>query len=159
METKVIKGTHFAYVSSSTSADTKKVLEIASHRPLAPTNVSAIANGIGNETKIKLMCTIYVCDLHIPKNDNGENDYTKDIQFNISYLVDNESKVTIYVARDDKYVSSKTFYAYVVPIHFSPKDIPGLNNNFTTVEVINWDEDPEGSRGTETTVKQGAGEK
>jgi hypothetical protein len=104
------------------------------------------------------MCTIYVSEANMPKNENGENDYKKNIKFNISYLVDKNNKVTIYVARDDKYVSSKTFYAYVVPIGFSPKDIPGLNNDFTTVEVINWDEDPEGSRGTTTTVKQGAGE-
>lgn len=157
MATKVIKGTHFGYVKSHTSADTKKVLQTTSDRPLAPTDLSAIPNGTGNETRITLTCTIYVSEANIPKDTNGNNDYAQNIKFNISYLVDDSNKVTIYVARDDKYISSETFYAYVVPIGFSPKDIPGLNNSFTTVEVINWDEDPEGSRGTETTVKTTGG--
>lgn len=157
MATRVIKGAHFGNVKSSTNADTKKVLAEKSTRPLAPTNVSAIATGTGNETRITLMCTIYVSEANIPKTPNGKNDYTKNIEFNISYSVDTTDKVTIYVARDNKFIPSETFYAYVVPIGFSPKDIPGLNNNFSTVEVINWDEDPTGSRGTETVVKSGTG--
>ncbi|CAM1373377.1 hypothetical protein [Tenacibaculum xiamenense] len=155
MATRVIKGAHFGNVKSLTNADTKKLLQTTSDRPLAPTDVSATSNGKkGNETRITLMCTIYVSEANMPKNENGKNNYTEKIKFNISYSVDNDDKVTIYVGRNNKFIPSDTFYAYVVPIGFSPKDMPGLNNSFTTVEVINWDEDPEGSRGTTTTVQR-----
>ncbi|PKH50597.1 hypothetical protein CXF68_07760 [Tenacibaculum sp. Bg11-29] len=152
--TKIYKGTHFGNVSSSTKANTKKTLKEKSERPLAPTNLSAVANGTGNSTKITLECTIYVSESNMPKKNGNENDYAKEIDFQISYSVDNNDKVTIYVSRDNSFISSSTFYAYVVPIGFSPSDIPRLGDNFTTVEIINWDEDPDGSRGTETTVQR-----
>lgn len=150
--TKIIKGTHFGNVSSSTKADTEKIYEV-SVRPKAPQSVSAVAHGKGDNKQIVLTCTIYVSESNIPKKEDGSNDYAKKNVFNISYLVDDDKKVTIYVSRDNSFSPSTTFYAYVVPIQFSPSDIPGLSNNFTTVEVINWDEDPKGSRGTVTTVK------
>ncbi|WP_064965455.1 hypothetical protein [Tenacibaculum ovolyticum] len=152
------KGTHFGNVPSLTTPTTKKVLETPSNRPLAPANVSAVANGTGNSTKITLECTIYVSESNMPKKNGDENDYAKEIDFQISYSVDSDDKITIYVSRDDSFTPSSTFYAYVVPIGFSPSDIRGLKNSFTTVEVINWDEDPDGSRGTEVVVKSGTGE-
>ena len=60
----------------------------------------------------------------MPKKNGDENDYAKEIDFQISYSVDSDDKVTIYVSRDDSFTPSSTFYAYVVPIGFSPSDIP-----------------------------------
>lgn len=148
-------GTHFGNVSSSTSADTKKTLTTPSTEPLAPTNVSATATGSGDSTEITLICTVYVSEKNMPKNTDGSNDYSKKINFEIDYLVDSSNKVTIYVSNPTASFSPATvFYAYIVPIGFKPSEIPGLSNNFTSIEVINWDADPEGSRGTEVTVQR-----
>lgn len=153
MSTLFTPGTKFGTISSSTSEVQKIVLETPSKRPLSP-SITAQKKGTGSEATVTLSCIVFVSGKNA-QNDDGNT--PNKINFNINYLVTDINKVSIYISKDSSFIPSDTFYPYVVEIVFKPSQIANLTNTFNTIKVINWDADPEGSRGTETTVLSGAG--
>lgn len=140
-------GTKFGTVSSSTNASQKIELIASSIRPLSPA-ITAQMTGSGSKEKVVLSAVIFVSEANLPANNQ--------MSFDINYLVTDLDKVSIYISTENSFEPSNVFYPFVVEIEFSPSQIPNLSNNVSTVKVINWDADPEGSRGTETTVKKPA---
>lgn len=148
MSTLFTPGTKFGTVTSSTNDSQKIVLKTPSTRPLSP-SITAQKTGIGSEAIVILSCIVFVSKKNVPNDGN--------ITFDINYLVTDVNKVSIYISSDNSFIPSDTFYPYLVEIEFKPSQIANLTNTFNTIKVINWDADPEGSRGTETTVLSGAG--
>ncbi|CAL2091442.1 hypothetical protein [Tenacibaculum sp. 190524A05c] len=138
-------GTQFGTVNSSTNPSQKIVLSAPSIRPLSP-SITAQMTGSGSGEKVLLSAVIFVSEANLPTNNN--------MTFDINYLVTDLDKVSIYIASQDSFISSNVFYPFVVEIEFSPSQVPNLSNNLSSIKVINWDSDPEGSRGTTTTVKR-----
>jgi len=149
MSTLFTPGIYFGTIPSITSEAQKIVLQTPSTRPLSP-SITAQKTGTGSEATVTLSCIVFVSEKNA-QNDNGVNK----INFNINYLVTDVNKVSIYISKDSSFTPSDTFYPYVVEIVFKPSDISHLTDTFNTVKVINWDADPEGSRGTETSVIEG----
>ncbi len=138
-------GTQFGTVNSSTNPSQKIVLSAPSIRPLSP-SITAQMTGSDSGEKVLLSAVIFVSEANLPANNN--------MTFDINYLVTDLDKVSIYIASQDSFAPSNVFYPFVIEIEFSPSQIPNLSNNLSTIKVINWDADPEGSRGTETKVKR-----
>ena len=139
-----IPGTKFGTIDSNTNPSQKIELIAPSIRPLSPA-ITAQINGSGSDEKVILSAVIFVSEANVPTNNQ--------MSFDIHYLVTDLDKVSIYISTDDSFEPSNVFYPFVVEIEFSPSQIPNLSNNVSTIKVINWDADPEGSRGTTTTVK------
>lgn len=149
MSTLFTPGTKFGTISSSTSEVQKIVLETPSTRPLSP-SITAQKTGTGSEATVTLSCIVFVSGKNA-QNDDGNA--PNKINFNINYLVTDINKVSIYISKDSSFIPSDTFYPYVVEIVFKPSQIANLTNTFNTIKVINWDADPEGSRGTEIEIE------
>ena len=134
-------GTKFGTVTSSTNPSQKIELIAPSIRPLSP---AITAQMTGSDEKVVLSAVIFVSEANLPTNNK--------MTFDINYLVTDLDKVSIYIASQDSFTPSNVFYPFVVEIEFSPSQIPNLSNNLSSIKVINWDADPEGSRGTEIRV-------
>ncbi|AUC16154.1 hypothetical protein BTO06_13730 [Tenacibaculum sp. SZ-18] len=136
-------GTKFGTVTSSTIPSQKIKLMAPSIRPLSP-SITAQMTGSGSGEKVVLSAVVFVSEANLPANNQ--------MTFDINYLVTDLDKVSIYIASQDSFTPSNVFYPFVVEIEFSPSQVPNLSNNLSSIKVINWDADPEGSRGTEIRV-------
>ncbi|CAM1357235.1 hypothetical protein [Tenacibaculum halocynthiae] len=148
-------GTEFGTVPASSSAGKKLTLLKPSSRPLAP-SVSVSSSSSGDSREIVLSCVVLISEENMPKNGN-DIDFGTPINFQVNGLVTDVNKISIYISNGGSFIPSKNFYPFVVNIQFKPSQVSHLNNNFNSIKVINWDADPEGSRGTETTVKDPMG--
>lgn len=148
-------GTVFGTVSAISSAGQKITLSMPSTRPLAP-SVSVNSSSTGNSRVIKLSCIVLISEENMPQS-GGNIDFDTPIIFQVNGLVTDINKISLYISNGGSFIPSKNFYPFVVDVLFKPSQVSHLSNTFNSIKVINWDADPEGSRGTETTVKDPMG--
>lgn len=146
-------GSEFGTVKAFSSAVQKITLPILSTRPLAP-SVSVHPSSSGDSREIVLSCIVLISEKNMPHSGN-DIDFGTPIKFQVNGLVTDVNKISIYISNKGTFIPSKNFYPFVVNIQFKPSDVSHLNNNFNSIKVINWDADPEGSRGTEIEVEKG----
>lgn len=108
----------------------------ASSKPLAPL-VMACFDDEGN---INVSAFLY-----IPNSNNGQN-----ITFQINILETNSNKLAFYISHEATPTNSQIQYPY--GISFSTSGTNYKEIGITDIKVYGWDDDPEGSRGTETVV-------
>ncbi|WP_143032246.1 hypothetical protein [Tenacibaculum sp. MAR_2009_124] len=109
----------------------------ASSKPLAPLAMASFDEN-GN---INVSAFIY-----IPNSKNGN-----DVNFQVNVLQTNSNKLAFYISHNASPKKSNTQYPY--GISFSTSGVNYQQLGITKVKVYTWDDDPEGSRGTETTVE------
>lgn len=105
--------------------------------PLAPENVSAIYNS--DKTKITIKLTVYI--------DSAVNVESLDIYEFINDLSPCKQR-EIFIVYDYKAETPESLNLYTFSF-----EVPCNSNSIETIETFLWNEDPETSRGTETTVQ------
>ncbi|RBW57226.1 hypothetical protein DS884_11635 [Tenacibaculum sp. E3R01] len=80
---------------------------------------------------------------------------TENKTFTINQLQTNSNKLAFYIGVDKAPTPDNSFHIY--GITFKVKDQDYKSMGITKIKTYLWDEDPEGSRGTETAVKDPMG--
>ncbi|WP_431165899.1 hypothetical protein [Tenacibaculum halocynthiae] len=110
-------------------------------RPLPP----VIFATYNDKNQVVVSATVFV-----PKCLVSEKEVVK---FQINEFRANTNELYFYIAYKAHPVYSNEFYAYNVNFNTTEQF---NSDEISKIKVILWDKDPEGSRGTETTVKQPA---
>jgi len=125
-------------------------LQAPSSRPLPPI-VTANNTTDSNTGRV----TTYISCILLISTDNSPSDGSMP-NLTPYYLVTDTNKLFIYISETagnaKSFTPSTTFNAYHLEFSISPNDVANLDNNYNKIEVIHWDADPEGSRGTEINV-------
>lgn len=105
-------------------------------QPLPPANVTAVENG----TTITVTATVYI---------DAADDVTSLDVYITENLIDGDTQGVYF---DYNYIEEVPSAVYPYTFSVEIQDPTGAIKN---IESYLWDEDPEGSRGTETPVKKG----
>ncbi|CAM1362851.1 conserved hypothetical protein [Tenacibaculum litopenaei] len=147
-----VPGKFLTFVKATKGAEVKFAISTQrlDKRPLSP----MVLGTYNSECQIVISAVVFVPKTYVEAKQKKDPNWDGSIEFQVNVgELSNTEGLEFHIAYDNSPGSFNDYYAYNV--NFSTVEAYKVENR--EVEVIFYDEDPEGSRGTVTTVKDPMG--